>query len=355
VFISAGLPKNRLRRWKISKNLKAGTPGRNSLAAHLTEYDTISITDIRETTTLGAVKNSPRGNKMAAKYPGLFKKWAYVALSLLIPLLFLTVIFASQNKRSDANQAPADANAASERKQKAAEEKKAARPEHTHPAFAQRIKEREEMVTTQIQARDIEDLNVLKAMRIVPRHAFVREREQGLAYADHPLPIGFGQTISQPYIVAFMTQALELKPDSKVLEIGTGSGYQAAVCVEIAAEVYTIEIVEGLAKSAKELLGELGYPNVFVRAGDGYFGWPEKAPFDAIIGTAAAERIPPPLIEQLKPGGRMILPYETDYGFQYLVLVTKDQKGNLSRKNVLPVRFVPMTGEVTKPEGKSPK
>jgi len=292
---------------------------------------------------------------MAAKYPRLFKKWVYVALSLLIPLLFLTIIFASQNKEGDANQAPADANAESERKQKAAEEKKVPRPEHTHPAFAQRIKEREEMVATQIQARDINDPNVLKAMRIVPRHAFVGDREQDLAYADHPLPIGFDQTISQPYIVAFMTQALGLKPDSKVLEIGTGSGYQAAVCAEIAAEVYTIEIVEGLAKSAEELLGELGYPNVFVRAGDGYFGWKEKAPYDAIIGTAAAGRVPPPLLGQLKPGGRMILPVEGRLGFQYLVLVTKDQKGNLSRRNVMPVQFVPMTGEVTKPEGKSPK
>jgi len=292
---------------------------------------------------------------MAAKYPGLFKKWVYVALFLLIPLLFLTIIFASQNKGADANQAPADANAESERKQKSSEEKKVPRPEHTHPAFTQRVKEREEMVATQIQARDINDPNVLKAMRIVPRHAFVGDREQGLAYADHPLPIGFDQTISQPYIVAFMTQALELKPDSKVLEIGTGSGYQAAVCAEIAAEVYTIEIVEGLAKSAGEKLKELGYPNVFVRAGDGYFGWKEKAPYDAIIGTAAAGRVPPPLLEQLRPGGVMILPMEDRFGFQYLVLITKDQKGNLSRKNVMPVQFVPMTGEVTKPEKKSPK
>jgi protein-L-isoaspartate(D-aspartate) O-methyltransferase len=198
-------------------------------------------------------------------------------------------------------------------------------------------------------------VNVLKAMRIVPRHAFIPENVQMAAYGDYPLPIGFEQTISQPYIVAFMTEALALKPDSRVLEIGTGSGYQAAVCAEIAAEVYTIEIVEGLAKRAEEKLKELGYPNAFVKAGDGYFGWPEKAPFDAIIGTAAAERIPPPLIEQLKPGGRMILPYETNAGFQYLVLITKDEKGKISKKNVMPVRFVPMTGEVTKPEKKPPK
>jgi len=192
-------------------------------------------------------------------------------------------------------------------------------------------------------------------MRIVPRHAFVRFSEQRYAYADHPLPIGFDQTISQPYIVAFMTEALQLKPDSKVLEIGTGSGYQAAVCAEIAKRVYTIEIVEGLAKRAKKCLKELGYPNVFVRFGDGFFGWPDVAPFDAIIGTAAAGRIPEPLLEQLKPGGRMILPYGRPWDFQYLVLITKDQKGNISRKNVMPVRFVPMTGEVMKPEKKSEK
>jgi protein-L-isoaspartate(D-aspartate) O-methyltransferase len=190
-------------------------------------------------------------------------------------------------------------------------------------------------------------------MRVVPRHAFIRAAEQPYAYADTPLPIGLDQTISQPYIVAFMTEALQLKPDSKVLEIGTGSAYQAAVCAEIAEKVYTIEIVEELAKSAEKRLKELGYPNVFVRAGDGFFGWKEHAPYDVIIGTAAAGRIPPPLIEQLKPGGRMILPTGSPRGFQYLVLITKDQDGKLHRKNVMPVRFVPMTGEVQKPEKKS--
>jgi protein-L-isoaspartate(D-aspartate) O-methyltransferase len=285
--------------------------------------------------------------------------------SLLFVLIILHVLFTvifvvgcaaepssvltSQGKEYGANQAPADAN-----RSEAAEEKKEARPGHTHPAFAERVKEREEMVAEQIAARDVKDPNVLKAMRIVPRHAFVPDNVQKSAYGDHPLPIGFGQTISQPYIVAFMTEAMELGPDSKVLEIGTGSGYQAAVCAEIADEVYTIEIVEGLAKRAEEKLKELGYPNVFVKAGDGYFGWPENGPFDAIIGTAAAERIPPPLIEQLKPGGRMILPYETSFGFQHLVLITKDEKGNISKRNVMPVMFVPMTGEVTKP-GKSAK
>jgi protein-L-isoaspartate(D-aspartate) O-methyltransferase len=292
----------------------------------------------------------------------LFKTGVYAGLFLLtVPVLF-TIIFmvgcatepssvlTTQSKESSASQPPADANAEPERKQKSVEEKKVPRPEHTHPAFAERVEEREKMVATQIQARDIEDPEVLAAMRIVPRHAFLPDSKQRYAYGDHPLPIGFGQTMSQPYIVAFMTQALELGPDSKVLEIGTGSGYQAAVCAEIAAEVYTIEIIEGLAKRAEEKLKELGYTNVFVRAGDGYFGWSEKAPFDAIIGTAAAERIPPPLIEQLAVGGRMILPYEASTGFQYLVLITKNKDGSIRRRSVLPVMFVPMTGEVTKPE-----
>ena len=201
----------------------------------------------------------------------------------------------------------------------------------------------------------MQDPNTLAAMQMVPRHSFVPPGERARAYNDHPLPIGLKQTISQPYIVAFMTEALNLKSDSRVLEIGTGSGYQAAVCAEIAREVYTIEIVEPLAKSAKKLLKELGYPNVFVRAGDGYFGWPEKAPFDAIIGTAAAGRVPEPLIEQLKPGGRMILPCGSEWGMQYLVLITKDEKGKISRKKVMPVRFVPMTGRVQKPEDKPKK
>jgi len=218
--------------------------------------------------------------------------------------------------------------------------------DHKHPAFTERAKERMEMVAEQIEARDVNDPNVLRAMRTVPRHFFVPASKQRYAYGDHPLPIEQGQTISQPYIVGFMTEALALKPDSKVLEIGTGSGFQAAVCAEIASEVYTIEIVEGLAKAAEKRLNELGYKNVFVRAGDGYFGWKENAPFDAIIGTAAAEQIPPPLLEQLKPGGRMILPYENTGGFQYLVLITKDDKGGIHKQNVLPVAFVPMTGRV---------
>ena len=219
-----------------------------------------------------------------------------------------------------------------------------------HRAFAERTDDRELMVRTQIAWRRVKDPNVLAAMRTVPRHAFVRSFDQRAAYADHPLPIGSGQTISQPYIVAFMTEALKLTPESKVLEIGTGSGYQGAVCAEIAREVYTIEIIEELANSARKLLAELGYENVFVRAGDGYFGWPDEAPFDAIIGTAAAGRIPPALVEQLKPGGRMIIPEGSPRGFQHLVLITKDQRGEIQRDEVMPVRFVPMTGRVMQPE-----
>jgi len=215
-----------------------------------------------------------------------------------------------------------------------------------HPAFHEQAGQREEMVRWQIEARQVGDPNVLRAMRTVPRHAFVPPEQQPYAYADHPLPIGHGQTISQPYIVAFMTEALKLGRDSVVLEIGTGSGYQAAVAAEIAKEVYTIEIVEPLAKSAAERLKDLGYVNVHVRAGDGYHGWREKGPFDAIIGTAAAERIPPPLVEQLKNGGRMILPVAGELGFQYLVLVTKDSQGVLHQEKVMPVLFVPMTGDI---------
>ena len=216
-------------------------------------------------------------------------------------------------------------------------------------AFGERVQERQEMVNTQIKLRGITDPNVVAAMHAVPRHAFVLPRFQAQAYADHPLPIDHNQTISQPYIVAFMTAALALEPNDRVLEIGTGSGYQAAVCAEIAREVYSIEIVKPLAQSAAKRLKELAYRNVHVKAGDGFFGWPEHAPFDAIIGTAAAGRVPPPLLEQLKPNGSMILPEEDRAGFQYLILITKDSDGAIHRKTILPVRFVPMTGKVKQP------
>ncbi len=219
-----------------------------------------------------------------------------------------------------------------------------ARPTHKHIAFSERQGERSSMVERQIRRRGIRDPNVLFALQTVPRHTFVRSSDLRQAYNDHPLPIGHGQTISQPYIVGYMTEALNLKPHFRVLEIGTASGYQAAVCAEIVKEVYTIEILEALAESAGKRLKELGYQNVFVKNADGYFGWKEKAPFDAIIVTCAAGLVPPPLIEQLKPGGMMVLPLGSPFGYQVLIMVTKDNKGNVSSKELLPVRFVPMLG-----------
>jgi protein-L-isoaspartate(D-aspartate) O-methyltransferase len=199
------------------------------------------------------------------------------------------------------------------------------------------------MVEEQIKRRGISDNKVLEAMRLVPRHEFVPDHLKKYAYADEPLPIGEDQTISQPYIVAYMTESLHLSDTDKVLEIGTGSGYQAAVLSEIVDSVYTIEIVDVLAKSASKTLARLGYDNVFVKGGDGYKGWPEHAPFDDIIITAAPTKIPQPLLEQLKVGGLMILPLG-DYS-QELVLIEKKEDG-YDEKKLLPVRFVPMTGEI---------
>ncbi len=201
---------------------------------------------------------------------------------------------------------------------------------------------RKEMVESQLKGRDITDKRVLAAMAKVERHRFVPADDQSAAYEDHPLQIGEGQTISQPYIVALMTQLLRLKGNEKVLEIGTGSGYQAAVLGELAREVYTIEIVAPLGKAAEARLKELGYTNVFVRVGDGYLGWPEKAPFDGIIVTCAPDKIPQPLIDQLADDGRMVIPVGTRA--QELVLVEK-RGGKITQKNVIPVLFVPMTGE----------
>ncbi|UCG38881.1 MAG: protein-L-isoaspartate(D-aspartate) O-methyltransferase [bacterium] len=203
---------------------------------------------------------------------------------------------------------------------------------------------REAMVRTQIEARGIRDQAVLQAMRQVPRHRFVPEARGKEAYGDHPLPIGLGQTISQPYIVALMTELLALEEDHKLFELGTGSGYQAAVASRIAARVFTVEIYEQLAASAAARLRDLGYENVAVRNGDGYSGWPEEAPFDAIVVTAAADHIPPPLLEQLKPGGRMVIPLGNPFFVQQLVLVTKDAEGRIEETPVIPVRFVPLLG-----------
>ncbi|MHC4264514.1 MAG: protein-L-isoaspartate(D-aspartate) O-methyltransferase [Planctomycetota bacterium] len=222
------------------------------------------------------------------------------------------------------------------------------RPDHSHPAFQQRIDDRNALVSRYIASEGIRNQQVIKSLRTVPRHSFVLKRDVLVAYADRPLYIGYGQTISQPYIVAYMTEALQLDPNDKVLEIGTGSAYQAAVCAEIADSVYSIEIIDQLAQSAKKRLKELGYHNVFVKSDDGYFGWPQHAPFDAVIVTCAAGFVPPPLIQQLKPGGKMIIPLSSPFGLQNLVLLTKDEQENITSRQVLPVRFVPMTGRVQK-------
>ncbi len=204
-------------------------------------------------------------------------------------------------------------------------------------------KARERMVNTQIAARGIRDPRVLAAMRKVPRHLFVDEALKDQAYGDYPLPIGEGQTISQPYIVALMTEALELKGPEKVLEVGTGSGYQAAILAELARWVYSIERYPSLAQRAKRILEKLGYHNVIIKVGDGTKGWPEAAPFDAIIVTAAGPKIPEPLLAQLKDGGRLVMPVGDEWS-QYLIKVTK--KGDeLIKENLGAVRFVKLVGE----------
>jgi protein-L-isoaspartate(D-aspartate) O-methyltransferase len=207
---------------------------------------------------------------------------------------------------------------------------------------------RKEMVQHDLRGRGIRDARVLKVMAEVPRHLFVDERYRGEAYADHPLPIGEGQTISQPYVVALMTEGLKLKPSYRVLEIGTGSGYQAAVLAGIVKEVYTVEIRKILADRASGRLKALGYGNVTVRYADGYFGWERAAPFDAIIVTASANHIPPPLIRQLKEGGTLIIPLGSTVFYQTLTLVRKKRGGELSVEQLGPVAFVPMTGEAQK-------
>jgi len=201
-----------------------------------------------------------------------------------------------------------------------------------------------------LESRDAEDYGapplsdtVLASIGHVPRHEFVPQSVRHESYRNHPLPIGAGQTISQPYIVALMTELADVSADEVVLEIGTGSGYQAAVLSGLAAHVYTIEIVEMLGRRATEDLARLGYDNVTVRIGDGYAGWPEHAPFDAIVVTAAPDQIPQPLIDQLKVGGRMVIPVGGEYAVQTLKLLSKDADGNLEEKNIIPVRFVPLT------------
>ncbi|MCR4412504.1 MAG: protein-L-isoaspartate(D-aspartate) O-methyltransferase [Thermoguttaceae bacterium] len=205
------------------------------------------------------------------------------------------------------------------------------------------VQRRRDMVEYQLRARDITDPRVLEVMGRVPRHRFVSEEQQRRAYEDHPLPIGHDQTISQPYIVALMTQLAAPKPGDRALDIGTGSGYQAAILAELCKEVYSIEIVQPLAETAKKRLAQLGYRNITVRSGDGYRGWPEHAPFDVIVLAAAPNHVPQPLIDQLAPGGRLVLPVG---GYpQQLTLITKQADGTVRRRTIAPVMFVPMTGE----------
>lgn len=210
-----------------------------------------------------------------------------------------------------------------------------------------RSAERERMVKTQIEARGVRDARVLDAMREVPRHEFVPEAYRADAYRDGPLPIGDGQTISQPYIVALMSELLEVGPGDKVLEVGTGSGYQAAVLGAMGVEVYTIEIRDALCRRAESVLSRLGYESVHVRCADGYNGWPEAAPFDGIIVTAAPETIPEPLLDQLDVGARLVIPVGAFY--QELKVYVMTESG-VEERSVIPVRFVPMTGEVERHE-----
>ena len=215
----------------------------------------------------------------------------------------------------------------------------------TLPRTVERAEDRRRMVSSDIATRGVRNERVLEAMRNVPRHWFVTPDYHHSAYADRALPIGHDQTISQPYIVALMTELLDLQPGERVLEIGTGSGYQAAVLAELTDRVYTIEIVKPLAERTIRLFKEKGYDAIQTRIGDGYRGWPEAAPFDAIIVTCAPDDVPKPLVEQLAVGGRMCIPVGSGWTGQSLILLTKEKDGRLKRKHIIPVRFVPMTGE----------
>lgn len=257
-------------------------------------------------------------NPIAARHVDSYGTGRIMPLAIMknwVPMSVIVAVFLTAATAGCAEKAPADT------------------------AFAQA---RKRMVEKQLKGRDIIDQRVLAAMEKVERHRFVPIELQASAYEDGPLPIGQGQTISQPYIVALMTQWLRLKGEEKVLEVGTGSGYQTAVLAELAGEVYTVEIIPALGRSAETRLKEQGYDDIFVRVGDGYLGWPEKAPFDGIIVTCAPVDIPRPLIDQLAEGGRMVIPVGGER--QELVLVEKE-RGAISRRDIIPVLFVPMTGE----------
>lgn len=217
----------------------------------------------------------------------------------------------------------------------------------SYPGQSERTEERNEMVAGLIsfgtRGHIIKSQQVIDAMKAVPRHKFVPAKEQDNAYLNEPLPIGFGQTISQPYIVALMTQLATIEPDMKVLEVGTGSGYQAAILSQLTDLVFSIEIITPLAERTDKLFRELGLDEIERMEGDGYFGWPEQQPFDRILVTAAADHIPPPLVRQLKPGGLMIIPVGAKWGLQHLMVVEKNSNGELSTRSILPVLFVPLT------------
>ncbi len=265
-------------------------------------------------------------------------------------LLVLTALPAAhcrcnRHTRSDKVVGKSDTEAPDKRiADKSEEETALVQPEKADPPGTdQYAEQRNTMVSRHIEARGVKDPRILAAMRKIKRHLFVPSFMQPRAYEDRPLPIGRNQTISQPFIVAFMTMALDLEKSDKVLEIGTGSGYQVAVLAELVDEVYTIEILEPLAKQARKLLDGLGYDNIRYKIGDGYRGWPEEAPFDAIMVTASPDHIPEPLLEQLAIGGRLVIPVKND-----LLRITKTEDG-LKRQVLLPVRFVPMTGEAQEP------
>jgi protein-L-isoaspartate(D-aspartate) O-methyltransferase len=218
---------------------------------------------------------------------------------------------------------------------------------HAYPGPAERLEERRAMVATLRQYPApfaVTAERVLQAMVHVPRHRFVPRAQQDDAYRDSPVPVGYGQTISQPYIVALMTQLADVAPGAKVLEVGTGSGYQAAILFELTDQVYTLEIIAPLAERTQALFDDLGLTGIAAREGDGYYGWEQQAPFDRILVTAAAEHIPPPLVQQLKPGGRMVIPVGPKWGNQELLLVSKSEDGEIVTRALLPVRFVPLTG-----------